>query len=77
MPVIDNGPFPVLVNVTDCIALEEPTFVAPNVKLDADNPTAGCTPVPLSEILCGESLALSVIVTAAVIAPVAVGAKRA
>jgi len=63
---------PVLVKVTLCDALDVPTAWLPNERLVADNDTV---PVPVSAIDCGEPVALSVIVTAAVTAPAAVGAK--
>jgi hypothetical protein len=74
---IDTVVVPVLVKVTYCDALVAPTVVAGNVRLVAVRVTgsAGATPVPLNAMLCGELLALSVRVTAAVNAPVAVGAK--
>jgi hypothetical protein len=76
MLVIDSGPAPVLVIVTDCDALEVPTVWLPNDRLVADKDTTGApTPVPLSAIDCGESVALSMIVIAAVRAPVVVGPK--
>ena len=66
---------PVFVNVTYCDPLIEPTFVDPNERLVADRVTGGTRPVPLSAMLCGDPATLSVIVTAAVNAPTAVGAK--
>ena len=68
---------PVLVRVTDCDALLVPTFWLPNERLVAERATAGAraTPVPLRAMLCGESLALSVMVMAAVIAPPVIGVK--
>lgn len=49
----------------------------PNARLVADSVTGdvGATPVPVNDMVCGDVAALSVIVIAAVIAPVAVGAK--
>jgi hypothetical protein len=67
---------PVFVRVTDCEALEVPTGSLPKVKLVADSDTAGAAmPVPLNATECGDPLALSVMETAAVSAPAAVGAK--
>jgi hypothetical protein len=67
---------PVLVNVTLCDALVAPTSTLPNGKLVADNETVvAVAPVPVKATDCGEPVALSVIVMAAVMAPVAVGAK--
>jgi len=69
-------PVPVLVSVTDCDALVDPTCWVPKDKLLADRDTAGAPlPVPLKAIDCGELGALSVMVTAAVIAPAVAGAK--
>jgi len=75
MLVIDSGAVPVLVIVTDCDPLDDPTFTGPKERLVADSVTGGGTPVPLSVMLCGELPALSVMVTAAVNAPEVVGAK--
>src|ERR1035438_10391512 len=66
---------PVLVKVTCCDALSVPTFSLPNDKLVAESDTVVLNPVPLSLIDCGEPLALSVMVTAAVSAPTTVGVK--
>jgi len=71
-----KGPVPVLVSVTDCDALVTPTGSPAKDKLLADRDTAGgVRPVPDSAMLCGEPLALSVMVTAAVSAPVVAGVK--
>ena len=75
MLVIDNATPPVLVSVTDCVAVAVPTGDEPNERLVADRVTAGPTPVPLNAIVCGEFPALSMIVIAAVRAPTVVGAK--
>ena len=77
MLVIVSVAVPVLVMVTYCDALDVPTVTEPNDRLAAVKVTgpAGATPVPVSEIDCGELLALSVMVIAAVFAPAAVGAK--
>jgi hypothetical protein len=76
MLVMAKGPVPVLVSVTDCDALVTPTGSPAKDKLLADRDTAGgVRPVPDSAMLCGEPLALSVMVTAAVSAPVAAGVK--
>ena len=64
-----------LVIVTDCDALDVPTFKDPKGRLAADSDGGEMPPVPLSLIDCGELLALSVMVMAAVSAPVTVGAK--
>ena len=75
--VIDRTAAPVLVIVTNCEALEVPTIVPANVRLVGDRVTGpgAATPGPLNAMLCGEVLPLSVIVIAAVSAPVFVGAK--
>jgi hypothetical protein len=76
MLVIVRGAVPVLVSVTDCDALVAPSLTEPNDRLVADRVTAGgVRPVPLRDIDCGELAALSVMVMAAVSAPVFVGAK--
>jgi len=75
MLVIDKTAVPVLVIVTDCELLAEATAVAGNVRLVADRVTGSATPFPLNMMLCGEPVALSVIVMAAVSAPAVVGAK--
>jgi hypothetical protein len=72
---IDSGAVPVLVNVTDCDALVVPTAWLANVKLVADSDTAGLPPAPESATVCDPPATLSVIVMAAVIVPVVVGAK--
>ena len=62
--------------VTDCDALAVPTVVAGYERLLAESVTGpDATPVPLSAMLCGDVLALSVMVTAAVNAPDVLGAK--
>ena len=76
MLVIVNRVPPVLVKVTVCVALPNPTRTVPNDRLLADRDTApGGSPVPLSAIDCGGPVASSVIVTAAVNGPGVAGAK--
>jgi hypothetical protein len=75
MLVMVKAAVAVLVMVTDCELLAEPTAVAGKVRLVADNVTGGTTPVPLNATVCGELAALSVMVMDAVSAPPAVGAK--
>ena len=75
MLVIDNAAAPVLVTITVCDPLDDPTFTDPNDRLVAERVTGGVNPVPLKAMLCGEVPALSAIVIAAVNAPVVVGAK--
>lgn len=74
---IDSAAVPVLVMVTDCDALDEPTVTAPNERLVAERVTGavGATPVPLNAMLCGDVVALSVMVIAAFNAPAVLGAK--
>ena len=73
---IDSAVPPVLVMVTDCEALAVPIACIPNARLVAESKTAGgVTPVPVSETVCGEPGALSVMVIDAVSAPAAAGAK--
>jgi hypothetical protein len=76
MLVMVSAALPVLVSVTICAALVEFSCWLANVKFDDDRLTVGAgiaVPVPLSVIACGLPVALSVIVTAAARAPVAVG----
>ena len=77
MLLIVSAAVPVLVMVTYCDALVVPTLTAPNETIVGDSVTGpvGATPVPLSVIDCGELLALSVMVIAAVMAPAVVGPK--
>jgi len=75
MLVIVTAAVPLFVTVTVCEPLEAPTVVGANERLVADKVTGGSTPVPLNAIVCGELIALSVIVTAAVSVPDATGAK--
>jgi hypothetical protein len=76
MLVMANGAVPVLVSVTDCDALVDSTCSPAKVKLVADRSTAGGVwPVPDSAMVCGEPLALSVMVIVAVSVPVAAGVK--
>jgi hypothetical protein len=75
MLVKDKAAVPVLVMVTDCELLAEPTAVAGKVRLVAESVTGSSTPVPLNVMDCGELAALSVMVMDAVSAPPAVGAK--
>ena len=76
MLVIVKGVLPVLVRVTDCEGLEAPTVVAGNEILVVESfATDDASPVPLKGMDCGELAALSVMVIAAVNAPVAVGPK--
>jgi len=68
---------PVLVRVTYCDAVAVPIGDEPNERLVVESVTGkACpVPVPLNAMDCGELVALSVMVMAAVKAPVAVGAK--
>ena len=75
MLVIVNVAVPVLVMVTNCELLELPTAVVGKESCVAERVTGPAAPVPLSVMVCGELDALSLIVIAAVNAPLAVGAK--
>jgi hypothetical protein len=76
MLVIESVESPVLVRVTVCDPLIAPTFTVPNDSVVADSFSNGtATPVPLSAIDCGDPVALSVMVMAAVSAPEANGPK--
>ena len=71
-----SAALPVLVKVTDCDPLVVFNVWLANVRLGPDKLTTGAAapaPVPLSVKECGLPPALSVMVTAAVRAPVAVG----
>ena len=74
LPIV-NEAVPAFVMVTDCEPLEEPTLTEPKERLVAESVTGAAIPVPLSLIDCGEVVALSVMVNAAVNAPAAAGAK--
>jgi hypothetical protein len=76
MPVMPRAALPVLVSVTDCDPLVVFNVWLAKVRLEPDRLTVGAAtvvPVPLSVKECGLPAALSVIVTAADRAPVAVG----
>jgi len=77
MLVIVSAALPVLVMVTACKLLQAPTVVAPNAMLVGDRVTGvdEARPVPVNGMLCGEFVALSVMVIAADSAPVEVGWK--
>ena len=80
MLLIVRAPPPVLVSVTDEGALGVPISSVPNASEVAERPTAGVvdvTPVPLSGIEWGLPVALSVMTSDALLAPVAVGLKVA
>jgi len=75
-PVIVSAALPLFVSVTDCGALDVPTFCDANVRLVGASVTVGAfagAPVPVRLTLCGLPVALSVILTLAERAPVAVG----
>jgi len=73
MLVIFRAAVPVFFNVPLCDALVVPTTCAANVKLVVDRLTMGTVPVPFRLTMCGLPAASSVIVTAPVRIPVAVG----
>jgi hypothetical protein len=64
---------PLLVKVTAWADDVAPTNCVPNSRAVLPRDATGITPVPLSAILCGLSLALSVIPIVAVRLPVALG----
>src|ERR1700730_9288044 len=71
MPTTERGDPPVFVNVSCCDALWVPTCWRPKEMLLAESDIAGlASPVPVKEIDCGDPVALSMIVTAAVKGPV-------
>jgi hypothetical protein len=73
-----SAALPVLVSVTDCDPLVVFNVWLPKVRLEPDKLTVGAAtvvPVPLSVKECGLPAALSVMVTDADRAPVAVGLK--
>src|SRR5215467_11793901 len=77
MAVMFSVPGPVLVRVTGWPALLVPTVWPAKVRLAGESVTTGAdaTAVPLSETDCGLPLALSVMLTEAVLVPAAVGVK--
>ena len=68
-----SGAVPELVRVTLCAELVVVISCPAKVRLVPDSVTAGATPVPASEMLCGLPDALSVTDSEALRAPVAVG----
>jgi len=66
---------PLLVSVTVCDPLVEPTATVPNERLVAESVTPAPWPVPVSAIICGDPTALSVIATAPASAPPVTGSK--
>ena len=72
-PEITMVVLPLLVKVTSCTALEDPTTCAVNVNEDTDKLFAGAPAVPLNEIVCGLLGAESVKTIIPVLLPVAVG----
>ena len=68
---------PVLVMVTVCEPLMVPTVTLLKDRLAGDSVTgvAAATPLPVNAMVCGDVVALSVMVTLAVIAPTIVGWK--
>jgi hypothetical protein len=72
---IDRAAVPVFVIVIDCDPLAVPTLTEPNERLVAEKLTAGPVPVPPSETVWGEPVALSVKLNAALNEPTAAGLK--
>ena len=75
MLVIVTAEVPVSVTVTACDPLAMPTSTEPYERLAAESVTGGTKPVPVNAIVCGEVLALSVMVIVATNAPPFAGAK--
>ena len=76
IPVIVSAAPPVLESVTVCATLVDPTVWLANVSEVGETLTLGvpaAAPVPVRLTVCGLPAALSVMVTAAVRVPVAVG----
>jgi hypothetical protein len=73
MLVMLNAPVPELVSVTAVPALVEPSFVTEKATDVGASVTAGAVPVPVRAAVWGLFGALSVMVTLADLAPVAVG----
>ena len=72
-PVIVSTAVPLLVNVMIWAALGVETNCPEKVKTPGESVTRGAVPVPDNAIMCGLPAALSEIVKAPVLAPVAVG----
>jgi hypothetical protein len=70
-----SAALPVLLSVTDCALEVVPESWPSNVKLPGVSDVTGPVPVPLKATLCGQPVALSVIVNVPVRAPPAVGVK--
>ena len=65
-----------MVSTTDCEALVEPTVSEPKARLAVESVAdgaVGATPVPDNETLCGLPVALLLMLTPAVLVPVAFG----
>jgi hypothetical protein len=75
MVEILSSRFPVLLNVTNCGALDLPMLSPPKVKLPGDKPTVGAMPEPLRAKACELVEILSVRIMLPVRLPVAVGLK--
>ncbi len=75
MLVIVRLAFPVFLSVTLCALLLVPTFCAGKVKEVGERLTTGAVPVPVRLMVWVVGLALSVMVTAPVRVPTAVGLK--
>jgi hypothetical protein len=80
MDVMESAAVPEFVSVMVCATLVEPSVCEAKVRLVGESVTAGAAtaggvPVPLKATVCGESPALSVIVSVPVRLPAAVGVK--
>ncbi len=73
IPLIVRVSVPVFVSVTVCAAVEVPRAVAANVSVEGERDTVGAVPVPDRDMVCGEEAALSLTLSVAVRAPLAVG----
>jgi hypothetical protein len=73
MPVMLKAVVPTLVRVTVFAGLDVPIFTMPKLKLVGES--FAVVPIPLSVTFCGLPAALSVMLTAAVRVPLAVGLK--
>ncbi len=72
---IVKSPAPLLVRVTVLALLVVKTTWVEKVRLVGESVTAGFTPTPVTEAVCGLPGALSVMLTAAFLVPTATGVK--
>src|SRR5690242_13958179 len=69
-------PFPVLITVMNCDALVAPTRWRPKVTEAGASVTGGAAPVPATATAWGLFVAVSVMLSVPLIAPVVVGEKK-